>query len=101
MGAKRSPAAVRLLTRVIATGEFTTEALAAELVIPVEMVDRFASNDVPMPLERQLALALFVIERVPSLARSGHQLKGQVAAALAFATKVTEVHSGAPPVRQR
>ena len=47
MAANRLPAAARLLAKVIATGELTTEALAAELVIPVAMVERYAGNKVP------------------------------------------------------
>src|ERR1051325_123347 len=101
MGANRLPAAARLLAKVIATGDLTTEALAAELGIPVAMVERYAGNKVPMPLDRQLALALLVIERMPTLARAGHRLKGQVAAAMAVASGVTEVHSGPPPLRMR
>ena len=73
-----------LLTKVVATGWFDREEIARALVVTPRTLDAFVAGSVAMPLERQLCLALFVIERIPALARQGHQLKGQVAGAMAF-----------------
>ena len=92
----------RLLTNVVATEQFDRAELARELVVTGRTLDAFVAGRVAIPLDRQLLLALLVIERVPSLARQGHQLKGQVAGALAFQQR-KEQHpqwnDGAPSVR--
>jgi hypothetical protein len=44
----------------------------------------------PMPLDRQLRLAVFVGECVPPLARAGQQLRAQVAAATTHHDRMTE-----------
>lgn len=56
----------------------------------------FAADQAEMPLDRQLCLALFVIENVPPLARHGHQLRAQIAAAARFHAKEPERHSTPP-----
>jgi hypothetical protein len=71
--------------------------LADELVVPLKAIDAFVDGKLPMPLDRQLCLALFVIEKVPSLARLGYQLRGQVKAAMAFEAHSTATHATTPP----
>ena len=89
--------AVRLLTRVLATGWFDHEALANELVVTTAALESYVDGRAPMPLDRQMCLATFVIAKLPPLARDGHRLRGQVQAAVAFHTNVTETHLGPPP----
>jgi hypothetical protein len=59
----------------------------------------YLSGNAPIPLERQLCLALFVIERYPEFARLGYQLRGQAAAAIAFREQATAVHQQSPAKR--
>lgn len=92
-------AALRLLRRVIASGWFAPDALARALVMSDEALETYLSGSKPIPLDRQLCLALFVIECMPPLARAGHQLRGQVAAAVAYRSGLTETHQHAPPSR--
>jgi hypothetical protein len=70
--------------------------VAGELAVTPVMVEDYRSGKVAMPLDRQLCLALFVVEKIPSLARSGHMLRGQVRAAIAFHEHSTAVHQTAP-----
>ena len=91
--------AVELLRRIVSRGAVETHALAHALVVPPATLDSYLRGTVPIPLERQLCLALYVIEHIPELARQGHQLRGQVAAAIAFQEHATVVHSDAPPRR--
>jgi hypothetical protein len=88
---------VSLLKKVIECGAISRDRLAAELVMTGRHLEAYLDETVPMPLDRQLCLALLVIERVPSLAREGHRLRGQVAAAAAFHGHVTETHAFPPP----
>lgn len=76
---------------------FDRAAVANELVVPVKALDAFLEGTLPMPLDRQLCLALFVIEKVPALARLGYQLRGQVKAAMAFQAHSTATHATSPP----
>ena len=91
--------AVELLQRIVSSGAVETNALAHALVVRPATLDSYLRGTRPIPLERQLCLALYVIEHIPELARQGHQLRGQVAAAIAFQEHATAVHSCAPPTR--
>jgi hypothetical protein len=94
---QRRARAVYLLDRLQNTGWFSDVALAEALVVPTDILEAYRSGLIPMPLDRQLCLALFVIEKVPALARLGYQLRGQVQAAVAFETGATTTHSTPPP----
>jgi hypothetical protein len=89
-----------LLTAVVNTGAFTLRDLAEALATSEADLQACASNERALSLSRQLCLALFVIERLPALARRGHALRGQVGAALAMEAKITATHAYAP-VRYR
>jgi hypothetical protein len=91
--------AAELLQRIVSSGSVDTHALAHSLIVSPAALDSYLHGTVPIPLERQLCLALYVIEHIPELARQGHQLRGQVAAAIAFQEHATVVHSHAPPTR--
>jgi hypothetical protein len=71
---------------------------AAALGVDVEDIDAFVAGRDPMPLDAQRRLAAFVIASVPALARIGHRLQAQVAAATDFHEGRTATH-GAPPPR--
>jgi hypothetical protein len=89
--------AVALLAKVVATSWFDFDELAQELVVSRQTLQAYLAGEVAMPLDRQLCLALFVIECVPPFARLGRQLQGQVSAALAFNARVTTTHGEPPP----
>src|SRR5260370_41262610 len=88
--------AADLLQKIVAIEEFDRLTLARELVVTGKTLDAYLDGVVPMPLDRQLCLALFAIEAVPSLASAGHRLHGQVKAAIAFNEHVTATHDGPP-----
>jgi len=85
-----------LLAKVLSTDGHDRTEIASELAVTPERVDEYLSGAIAMPLERQLCLALFVVEKVPTLSRSGHVLLGQVRAAIAFHGHSTTVHQTAP-----
>jgi hypothetical protein len=91
--------ALELLRRIESSGSVERHALAQALVVRPATLESYLHGTIPIPLERQLCLALYVIEHIPELARQGHQLRGQVAAAIAFRERATFVHSEAPPTR--
>jgi hypothetical protein len=95
--ARRDSAALRLLRKVVATRWFQLDAIARVLSVSDAAIDAYLSESEPIPLDRQLCIAQFVIECVPPLARLGHQLRGQVTAAIAFHARVTETHLQPPP----
>jgi|SRR4051812_17107637 hypothetical protein len=72
-------------------------AFATALDVEVATIDAFASGRALMPLDAQRCLAAFVIENVPALARMGHRLQAQVAAATDFHDGRTATHKTAPP----
>ena len=82
-----------MLAKVVAAGWFDVQRLAAELVVTDNMIGLYMSGAVDMPLERQLCLARFLIDNVPSLARIGRNLLGQVQSAIAFGETQTVTHS--------
>jgi hypothetical protein len=84
------------LAKVLATGSYDAAQIATELAVTPRALDGYLSGTIDMPLERQLCLALFVVEKIPALARSGHILNGQVRAAIAFHQHATAVHQSAP-----
>ena len=93
----RRSRALELLHKIVSTQSLDTRELAHALVVSRSTLESYLSGAVPIPLERQLCLALFVIEHIPEFARHGHQLRGQVAAAIAFQEHATAIHQQAPP----
>jgi hypothetical protein len=72
-------------------------AFAVALDVEIATVDAFISGRDLMPLDVQRRLATFVIENVPTLARMGHRLQAQVAAATDFNDRRTTTHNASPP----
>lgn len=95
--ARRQSAAARLLKKVLGTGWFRPDAVARALAISDAALNAYATESESMPLDRQLCLALFVIECIPPLARAGHQLRSQVAAAMSYQAGHTQTHLQGPP----
>jgi hypothetical protein len=89
--------AAHLLAKLLQTDSFSARQLAAELVIPEDALTKYADGESEMPLERQLCLATFIIEKVPPLVRHGYRLRAQVAASLTYHTRATITHSTSPP----
>jgi hypothetical protein len=85
-----------LLKNVLDTGDLTANDIAQELSISVADVEQLVSGGQVMSLAHQLCFATLLVERVPRLARDGHALRGQVAAAMAFEAGETRVHNSAP-----
>jgi hypothetical protein len=88
-----------LLLKLSTSGAFTEAELCTELVLTPRQLTQYSQGLDPMPLERQLLLAAFVIERIPALARSGHTLRAQVIAATAFEAHDTSTHGAGQPGR--
>src|SRR5258708_36397493 len=92
----RPTRASTLLSKVLRTGPYDGAQIATELAVTPATIDGYLSGKIAIPLERQLCLALFVVEKIPSLARTGHILHGQVRPAIAFHQHSTTVHQTAP-----
>lgn len=93
---KRLSRAGALLRDALAVHVDGSDAFVAALGVDVHRIDAFVTGRAQMPLDAQLRLALFVIDAVPTLARMGHRLQAQVAAATDFHQGRTATH-GAPP----
>ena len=79
--------AVQLLEMLIRDGVLAEDDLARELVVRLETLRDYRSGRKPMPLERQLCLALHMTGLLPKYARMGHALRGQVQAAMNFESR--------------
>lgn len=97
--ARRKSTALQLLQRVLATGWFAPDALARALAMSDAELEAYLAERETIPVHRQLAIAQFVIECIPPLARAGYQLRGQAVAAMDYQSGVTEVHRQGPPSR--
>ena len=94
---RKSSRASILLKKLVAAGSFDLAEIARVLIVTDETLDLYLSDSLAIPLDRQLCLALFVIEHVPPLARPAHQLRAQVAAAAAYDARLTTTHPTPPP----
>jgi hypothetical protein len=74
--------------------------VAEALMVTARMIDAYRTHRQIMPLERQLMLAVYAIERSPSHSRLGYSLRSQVGAAIAFGAGETETHASKPPLRR-
>ena len=92
--------AVRLLRQLVDMHQFDRERLACELVVESSQLDAYVAGTLEMPLDRQLCLALLLIERVPALARQGYALRGQVIAATTYASHELNTEAMRPSFRR-
>lgn len=79
--------AVQLLEALIAAGEMTEDTFAHALGVQLTTLRRYLECSETMPLNRQARLALYVIANSRRFVREGNQLRGQVAAAIAFESR--------------
>ena len=87
---------VQILTRLLASTAYTVDELAAALCVDARTVGRYVSGEIDVPIDRQICLARFLIEREPPLARSGRNMLGQIEAAIKFSQSTTALHNSAP-----
>ena len=90
-----------LICRVLDTGAMDQETLARALIVSTARLERYRDLREAIPPERQMLLALVVLESVPSLARFGRQLRTQVRATAAYHADGVQVHLHAPPAPWR
>ena len=83
-------AAVQLLRRVVKLEGMST--VADALCVTPNALDLYLRGNVAVPRLIQIALATFVIEHVPSLARAGHQLREQTRATIIYESGLTVRH---------
>lgn len=93
----RRTLATTLIGRVLDSGAMDEETLARELVVTPKTLARFRDQREPIPPERQMVLALVIIEKVPSLARLGRQLRSQVRANATYCQTDVEAHTQTRP----
>jgi hypothetical protein len=96
---RRPSRAILLLRRAITRHQVDRQALASALLVSPEDVEAYEVGSKPMPPIAQAHLATFVIEHVPPLARTGHSLRAQLAAARDFHDGRTVTHNSGPPRR--
>ena len=89
--------AARLLEDVLRTSAWGMDTLARSLDLTVRELEDHRRDEPRMPVEHQLALATFVLGRIPECARLARRLIGQANAEAAFLAKETTTHMTAPP----
>jgi hypothetical protein len=94
---RKLPRATQLLLRLVAADWFDLDTIARALTVSRPILEKYLNGTEPIPLDQQLCLAVFLIERVPPLARQGRHLRGQVQAAVAFQSGETQTHNSPPP----
>ena len=92
--------AARLLGELLDDGVFTVEALATRVGVPDSVLKGFRNGARPIPLDVQLQLAILALVS-PGHARVGHNLHGQVVAAMAYESGATTTHLYEPRASRR
>ena len=88
--------AVMLMNVLLRNKAFTEDQLEVELVVPPGTIARYRAGEEPMPLDRQMCLALLMMSVSARYARPGIQLRDQVRAALRFARRDHETQQTPP-----
>ena len=89
-----------LIDKMLSSAPELFDELAQALMATPKLLGEYRAGRA-VPIERQMLLAVYAIERAPAYARLGHLLRGQIRAAIAFAARDTEIHRGPPPFRPR
>ena len=76
--------AVQLIERVIRDGVVGEEDLARELIVRLQTLNAYRAGTIPMPMDRQLCLALIMIGLSGKYARMGYALREQLRAATRY-----------------
>jgi hypothetical protein len=96
---RRRTLALDVLGELLASGAHDEDGIARELAVPAAALREWLERGVRIPLDRQLLLATFLIQRVPTLARHGHRLRDHVRAMAAYEARETKTHLTAPVSR--
>ena len=89
--------AVKLLDSVLASNRTPAEQVAAAMMVHEPTLDEYRRGQMPLPIEAQMLLAAFAIERFPEYARLGYRLRAEIRARVAFAAGETQTHMEPPP----
>jgi hypothetical protein len=89
---RKATRALRLLRELVERSALDRAVIAGELVISPRLLEKYLDQEREIPLDRQLCVALFAIERIPELRREGHALHGQVMAAMSYTQRATKTH---------
>jgi len=89
-----------LLDRILLDDAASLDELAMALMAPPEVICAYRGG-LEIPIERQILLAAYAIERTPKFARAGRSLRAQLKATIRFAAGETVRHSGPPPLTAR
>ena len=73
--------AVHLVERLIRDGVVSEDDLARELIVRPQTLSAYRAGTIPMPMDRQLCLALLMIGLSGEYARMGYALRAQLLAA--------------------
>ena len=96
-GERPRSVAVKLLDSVLASNRAPAEQVAAAMMVHEPTLDEYRRGRVPIPIEAQMLLAAFAIERFPEYARLAHRLRGEIRARVAYAARETATHMEPPP----
>jgi hypothetical protein len=89
--------AARLLDEVLLRTGWDADALSRGLGLTANQLEAYRSGVMRMSVDQQLALAEFVLSRIPECARMARRLISQGNAEAAFLAKETTTHMAAPP----
>lgn len=96
----KSSRAVQIIERLVKDGTLGADAIARELVVRPKTLEEYRAGTAPMPLDRQLCLALVLMQLPAPYARMGFRLRDQVSAAMRYEQHITATHDG-PPLASR
>ena len=86
-----------LLARLETTGAHSIDAVAHQIGVSASIVRLCVEGRAPLPIDAQLLLATFTLERAPTLSRKAHALRSQAETAKRFAAGEVVGHMTAKP----
>lgn len=89
--------ALELLERVLSSEGITVEELCSGLMVPAATIVAYRGGRRPMPIEVQLLLIAFTIERTPQHGPLARRMRDQLRATIAFVAGETVTHLEPPP----
>jgi hypothetical protein len=89
--------ALELLERVLSSDGITVEDVEDGLMVSAATLTGYRAERHVIPLEVQLLLVAFAIERVPQHGRLARRLREQIKATITFAVGETVTHLEPPP----
>ena len=91
------PLAARLLDDILTKTDWRADFLAYALGFELSELEAYRRGEQRMSVAQQLALADFVLSRMPACSRTARRLKSQATAEASFLAKETATHMVAPP----